>query len=80
MAEETSRLTRTMLSQSRVIAKGNRIRDVDRLLRTYGGIRSRWLKKSSPPFGVNGIIYEFHWYEHHGIGRVEIRQKEIGRS
>lgn len=79
MAEIPSRLTRTMLSQSRVIAKGNRIREVERLLRMYGGIRSRWLKKSSPSFEVNGVIYEFHWYEHHGIGRVEIRQKEIGK-
>ncbi|MCB0111362.1 MAG: hypothetical protein KDE53_35810, partial [Caldilineaceae bacterium] len=57
MAEGEFHLTRDMLSQSRMIAKGNRIRDVERLLNTYGGIRSRWLKKSSPPFELNGIQY-----------------------
>jgi len=80
MAEQEFQLTREMLAQSRVIAKGKRIREVDRLLNTYGGIRSRWLKKSSPPFELDGIAYEYHWYEHHGIGRVEIRQKELGKS
>ena len=80
MAEGEFLLTWDMLSRSRVIAKGNRIRDVERLVHTYGGLRSRWLKKSSPPFDQNGMIYEYHWYEHHGIGRVEIRRKELGQS
>jgi len=31
------KLTPRMLAQSRVIAKGNRIRDVERLVKTYGG-------------------------------------------
>ncbi len=42
-------LTRDMLSQSRVIAKGNRIRDVERRVESYGGRKSGWVKKSSPP-------------------------------
>jgi hypothetical protein len=33
---------------TRVIAKGRRIRDVDRLVATYGGVASKWVKKSSP--------------------------------
>lgn len=53
--EEAPPLSRAMLSQSRVIAKGNRIRDE-----------------------ADGLLYEYHWYEHHGIGRVEVRQKEMG--
>jgi hypothetical protein len=34
-------LTPVMLSQSRVIAKGRRIRDVERLIASYGGSASR---------------------------------------
>lgn len=53
-------LTPRMLAQSRVIAKGNRIRDVQRLVTTYGGKRSTWVKKSSPPFAVGLHNYEYH--------------------
>ena len=67
-----------MISQSRVIAKGNRIRDVHRLVRQYGGRISGWAKKSSPRFLVSGEPHEFHWYEHQGIGRFEIKLKRVG--
>jgi hypothetical protein len=40
-----------------VIAKGNRIRDVQRLVHTYGGRASRWVKKSSPRFEIAGHQY-----------------------
>jgi hypothetical protein len=70
-------LTPRMLAQSRVIAKGNRIRDVQRLVTTYGGKRSTWVKKSSPPFAVGLHNYEYHWYEHPGIGRVELKRKRV---
>ncbi|HRJ40860.1 MAG TPA: hypothetical protein PL105_03225 [Caldilineaceae bacterium] len=66
------------LARSRVIAKGNRIRDVQRLIDTYGGYRAQWVKKSGPPFESGGVLYEFHWYEHTGIGRVESRRKKVG--
>ncbi len=66
-----------MLSQSRVIAKGRRIRDVRRLVETYGGIPAKWMKKSSQRFEKSGLHYEIHWYEHHGIGRVELKQKQV---
>jgi len=39
-------LTPLMIAQSRVIAKGNRIRDVQRLVETYGGKKSEWVKKA----------------------------------
>lgn len=67
-------LTPRMLAQSRVIAKGKRIRDVQRLVDMYGGRASKWVKKSSPRFEIAGEIYEYHWYEHLGIGRVEVKQ------
>jgi hypothetical protein len=73
----TGKLTRHMLAQSRVIAKGNRIRDVRRLVETYGGRRSTWVKKSSPRFELGGHHYEYHWYEHPGIGRVELKRNRV---
>ncbi len=71
------RLTRYLISQSRVIAKGKRIRDIERLANQYGGRKSQWVKKSSPPFEVDGTMCEYHWYEHHGIGRFEIKLKRV---
>ncbi len=66
-----------MIAQSRVIAKGKRIRDVQRLVNTYGGKASQWVKKSSPPLAMAGRNYEYHWYECPGIGRVEVKRKEV---
>jgi hypothetical protein len=63
-----------MLSQSRVIAKGKRIREVERLVAQYGGRASKWVKKSSPQFEIAGERFEYHWYEHLGIGRFEVKQ------
>jgi hypothetical protein len=36
-----------------------------------------WTKKSSPTVEIDGDLYEFHWYEHHGIGRFEIKRKKV---
>lgn len=71
------RLTSQMLAQARVIAKGNRIRDVARLVADYGGRPSWWVKKSSPRFERGGNQYEYHWYEHPGIGRIEMKRKQV---
>jgi len=79
MTGMAAELTPRMLAQSRVIAKGNRIRDVQRLVADYGGASSQWVKKSSPRFEVNGIEYEYHWYEHAKIGRVELKRKQVQR-
>ncbi len=65
-----------MLAQSRVIAKGRRIRDLKRLLEAYGGTPSKWVKKSSQTIEVSGDFYEYHRYEHPGIGRVEEKKSE----
>lgn len=66
-----------MISRSRVIAKGHRIRDLERLVASYGGSASRWVKKSSPEFEDDEGVYELHWYEHPGIGRVELKRKQV---
>lgn len=66
-----------MIAQSRLIAKGQRIRDIQRLVREYGGRASKWSKKSSPLFEFDGGFYEYHWYEHYGIGIVELKLKTV---
>jgi hypothetical protein len=65
-----------MISQSRIIAKGRRIRDAERLVAKYGGRASQWVKKSSPRLEDDEGLYELHWYEHPGIGRVELKRKQ----
>lgn len=52
-------------------------RDVHRLVETYGGRKARWVKKSSPRFEIGLFQYEFHWYEYPGIGRVEVKRKQM---
>jgi hypothetical protein len=49
-----------MLARSRVIARGKRIRDVQRLVRAHGGKPSNWVKKASPSFEMAGRMYEYH--------------------
>jgi hypothetical protein len=79
MASMAAELTPRMLAQLRVIAKGNRIRDVQRLVTDYGGTSSQWVKKSSPRFEINKLDYAYHWYEHAGIVRVEVKRKQMQR-
>jgi len=68
-----------MLAQARVIAKGKRIRDVRRLVARYGGRPSKWVKKSSPLFEIAGDYFEYHWYECPGIGKVEVKRKQVNQ-
>jgi hypothetical protein len=70
-------LTPEIIARSRVIAKGRRIRDVERLMSTYGGQASRWVKKSSPLITSDEASYEYHWYEYYGLGRFEIKVVRI---
>jgi hypothetical protein len=71
------KLSRWTLAQARVIARGKRIRDVRRLVVRYGGRESAWMKKSSPTFEIGGEHFEYHWYEHPGIGKVELKRKRV---
>ncbi|NTU75192.1 MAG: hypothetical protein HGA86_03635 [Anaerolineaceae bacterium] len=73
-------LTKELIAQARVIAKGERIRDIQRLVEQYGGKRSKWVKKSSPVFEIGGTLYEYHWYEHYGIGRFETKLKVVAKK
>lgn len=78
-SEQSPPLTRQQLSQARIIAKGQRIRDIQRLMDQYGGNARHWVKKSSQPFFYQGEMVEVHWYEHHGIGRFEEKVKWLER-
>lgn len=61
------------------IAIGSRIRDVARLRKMYG--RGRWRKMK----GVGRVRLadgseceaELHWYEAHGIGKKEMKVKQL---
>ncbi|MEM8834934.1 MAG: hypothetical protein AAGD00_03845 [Planctomycetota bacterium] len=49
MSDHDSRLSAKQLAQARQIARGSEIRNVERLVRDYGGTRRRWWKMSSLP-------------------------------
>jgi len=66
-----------MLAQSRVIAKGRRIRGLHRLVEAYGGVPAKWTKKSGPVFELGELLFEYHWYEHPDVGRVETKRKQV---
>jgi hypothetical protein len=65
------------ITEIEVIAVGSRIRDLAYLRRAYG--RGRWRKLK----GVAQVrlpddmirLAEVHWYEAHGIGRVDLKVK-----
>jgi len=80
MASAPVKLTRGLLAQSRIIAKGRHIREVNRLVARYGGRPSKWVKKSSPQIEIANKTIEYHWYEHPGIGRFEVREVQINQS
>lgn len=67
------------LHPSSVIARGRGIRDIDRLVRLYGGETKRWSKRKGPRFSESDETFEYHWYEHHGLGRFEMKRKRIER-
>lgn len=68
------------ISDIEVIAVGSKIRDLERLRKLYGSGRWRKLK------GVGRVRLlddgyecdaELHWYEAHGIGKKEMKIKEL---
>jgi hypothetical protein len=62
-----------------IIAVGSSIREVERLRKTYGSGRWRKLKGLAMIRLQDGSICEaeLHWYEAHGIGKKEIKIKDI---
>ena len=67
----------TPIKNIETIAVGGRIHSIERLVKLYGG--NRWRKmKGIAPVRLRGgrvRVAELHWYEAHGVGRVEIKRK-----
>jgi hypothetical protein len=65
------------INEVEIIAVGKSIRDLARLRREYGKGRWRKLKGIATVRLVGGTIRlaEIHWYEAHGIGRVDHKIK-----
>jgi len=59
------------------IAVGQSIRDLSKLRRRYGKGRWRKMKGFAHVRLKDGTIHlaELHWYEAHGIGRIEFKIK-----
>jgi RHS repeat-associated protein len=62
---------KTMLSEAEIIAQGRNIREVQNLVKQFGGDVKGWKKMKG--WDANG--QEWHWYYHPDVGRVKIKQK-----
>ena len=62
-----------------IIVVEGRIRDIERLRKTFGSGRWRKLKGFATVRLDDGFECraELHWYEAHGIGKKEVKIKEI---
>ena len=49
-----------LIHPSKEIARGRSIREVERLVRAYGGEAKRWSKRKGPRFGEDHVVYEYH--------------------
>lgn len=67
------------LENIKIIAVEGRIRDVERLRKMYGSGRWRKLKGIAIVRLKDGFECqaELHWYEAHGIGKKEMKIKEL---
>ena len=65
------------ISGVETIATGSSIRDLGRLEKRYGRGRWRKMKGVATVRLASGRVRraELHWYEAHGIGRMEIKRK-----
>ena len=65
-----------------IIARGHGIKELSRLRRLYGGTNWRKIKGVATIQYSDGTIClaELHWYEAHGVGKTEIRDKRVLRS
>jgi len=65
------------LREVETIATGRQIRELERLVKSYGEARWRKLKGFAAVRLTDGAIRtaEVHWYEAHGIGRKDLKLK-----
>lgn len=69
----------SQIEDVKIIAVGGSIRDVGRLRKIYGSGRWRKLKGIGRVRLPDGAEYEaeLHWYEAHGIGKREMKIKQL---
>ncbi len=62
----------------KIIAVGNKIREISRLREEFGAGRWRKLKGETTVRLINGKIrrVEVHWYQAHGIGKRKMKIKK----
>ena len=67
------------ISRVETIAVGRKIRELERLRKIYGPGRWRKCKGLATVRLPDGKLWraEVHWYEAHGIGRVELKIKSL---
>jgi len=68
------------IKNAQTFAEGRGIRELTRLVETYGGKNWRKCKGfAQVRLNPSGVIVdaELHWYEAHGIGKVEMKIKEL---
>ena len=67
------------IEEVETIAVGSRIHDLARFRRTYGKGRWRKLKGVGRVRLADGLECEaeLHWYEAHGIGKKEMKVKQL---
>jgi len=70
---------RSEIADVQVIASGRRIRILPSLRKLYGKGRWRKLKGRALVELPQGqvVLAELHWYEAHGIGRVDMKLKRL---
>jgi hypothetical protein len=66
-----------LINDVETFAQGRGIRELQRLVETYGGKNWRKCKGFATLLWEDGSTdsAELHWYEAHGIGKVEIKIK-----
>lgn len=69
----------TKVEDIEIIAVGGGIRDIERLRKIYGSGRWRKLKGRATVRLEDGYECEaeLHWYEAHGVGKRELKIKEL---
>ena len=67
------------INKIETIAVGNKIKEINRIIKIYGKGRWRKLKGIANIRLENGsvILAEIHWYEAHGIGKKEFKIKKF---
>jgi len=66
------------ITDTETIKRGHGIRILPLLLKKYGGKPASWRKKKGRAIVRQfGVLFEaeLHWYEAHGIGKVNIKIK-----